>query len=140
MIREGMTLLMILTFFRMITMIITQGISKMVSKNTGMQTCKFFKIFTWNLDLKHKQLRMQLLILHGKTWLGQRIISMIGIRLLILKRELFYRMEWEIIHLKLLKDGKSVYLHTWITQLIKYMRIQYLRYQEVYMDMRLRSM
>lgn len=140
MIREGMTLLMILTFFRMITMIITQGISKMVSKNTGMQTCKFFKIFTWNLDLKHKQLRMQLLILHGKTWLGQRIISMIGIRLLILKRELFYRMEQEIIHLKLLKDGKSVYLHTWITQLIKYMRIQYLRYQEVYMDMRLRSM
>lgn len=140
MIREGMTLLMILTFFRMITMIITQGISKMVSKNTGMQTCKFFKIFTWNLDLKHKQLRMQLLILHGKTWLGQRIISMIGIRLLILKRELFYRMEWEIIHLKLLKDGKSVYLHTWITQLIKYMRIQYLRYQEVYMNMRLRSM
>lgn len=140
MIREGMTLLMILTFFRMITMIITQGISKMVSKNTGMQTCKFFKIFTWNLDLKHKQLRMQLLILHGKTWLGQRIISMIGIRLLILKRELFYRMEQEIIHLKLLKDGKSVYLHTWITQLIKYMRIQYLRYQEVYMDMRLRLM
>lgn len=140
MIREGMTLLMILTFFRMITMIITQGISKMVSKNTGMQTCKFFKIFTWNLDLKHKQLRMQLLILHGKTCLGQRIISMIGIRLLILKRELFYRMEQEIIHLKLLKDGKSVYLHTWITQLIKYMRIQYLRYQEVYMDMRLRSM